>query len=87
MSPAKDGTDGFSNMSHPANIIEKAKQLVRKVIHTEIPAPLDVRKAGDVTTQDFVAIPGRLTCLLVSEDAMKSIPKFFDVTAVCRYVI
>ena len=70
--------------SHPTNIIAKAKQLVRKVIHTEHPAPFDVGKAGDHMTQSAVPIQSKLTCLMVCEDAMKTIPKFVDFTAVCR---
>ena len=79
-----DTVDSQSQFNH-ANIIEKARQLVRKVIYTETPSPLDVQRTVDITTRGATS-QNKLTCLLVSETAMQSLPKFVDVTAVCRLV-
>ncbi|XP_065070572.1 uncharacterized protein LOC135695413 [Rhopilema esculentum] len=84
--PAQESTEMAE--PHPfsrENIMEKAKKLVRKVMQPGVPVPFDVKtennKASDET---LVAGRDHLNCLLVSEDAMKIIPKFVDVTAVCR---
>ena len=78
--------DNIDASSQHSTIIEKAKQLVRKVIHPEVPAPLDV-KSGElagVNENNFMKNIDRFNCLLVPEEAFRSIPKFVYVTAVCR---
>ena len=81
---------GSTEMAEPhpfsrENIMEKAKKLVRKVMQPEVPVPFDVKTESNKASDETLVV-GRdhLNCLLVSEGAMKIIPKFVDVTAVCR---
>ncbi len=66
-------------------IFKQAKQLVRNIIHQDSP-PSFVVPSRDNATPGEGEIRGddSLSCFLVSQEAIKHIPKFVDVTAVCR---